>query len=51
VHIDVWYALIFVYAVADVAGSSVFGFLSRPVLFVFPRYYVMFVYFLICSSS
>jgi hypothetical protein len=41
VHIYVWYALIFTHAVADAAGSSVSGFSSRLVLFVFVHYYVM----------
>jgi hypothetical protein len=48
VCIYVWCALIFAPAVADVAGSSVSGFSSRLVLFVFAHYYVISLYISSC---
>jgi hypothetical protein len=41
IYLYILYALIFVHAVADVVWSSVSGFLSRHVLFVFLHSYVM----------
>jgi hypothetical protein len=47
IYIYVWYVLYFAHAVADVtdaAGSSLSGFSSRFLLFVFAYYYVLLVY-------